>query len=92
MIEFAYELIGIFIRNIDFHYLCYGQDGLGIRKVKMGGLSSGKQFTFVLFFVFVFLRFFFAAEGAVAWDIALSLEIPTVDGKRLMIPDDNISL
>ena len=58
----------------------------------MGGLSSGKQLIFVVISVFVFLRFFFAAEGAVAWDIALSLEIPTVDGKRLMIPDDNIIL
>ena len=65
---------------------------LGIRKVKMGGLSSGKQFTFVFIFRVCLFAIFFAAEGAVAWDIALSLEIPTVDGKRLKIPDDNINL
>ena len=58
----------------------------------MGGLSSGKQFIFVVIFRVCLFTFFFAAGGAVAWDIALSLEIPTVDGKRLMIPDDNINL
>ena len=42
-----------------------------------------------VFFVFVCF-YFFAAEGAVAWYIALSLEIPTVDGRRLMISDDNL--
>ena len=46
----------------------------------------------MLLFPYLSFYVFFAAEGAVAWDIALSLEIPTVDGKRLMIPDDNINL
>ena len=91
LIEFAYELIGIFIRDIDFHYFILWTGRSGYPKSEDGRVVIWKAVNICCYFrICLFAFFFFAAEGAVAWDIALSLEIPTVDGKRLMIPDDII--
>ena len=56
----------------------------------MRGLSSGKQFFLFVLVVVSISDFFFAADGAVDWNIAISIEIPTVGGRRLRISDDTL--
>ena len=60
-------------------------------KDNLRGLSSGEQFfLFVLVVVSISDFYFFAADGAVDWNIAISIEIPTVGGRRLRISDDTL--
>ena len=56
----------------------------------MRGLSSGKQFFLFVLVVVSISDSFFAADGAVDWNIAISIEIPTVGGRRLRISDDTL--
>ena len=66
VLEFAYELIGIFIRDIDFHYFILWTGRSGYPKSEDGRVVIWKAVNICCYFCICLFKFFFAAEGAVA--------------------------